>query len=134
MQLFFFKGSAGSWTVCRIVALTACDINAVSFDLIVSGNFFYLFIFYSGGTAVKFNTFIMKPGLSGSHTNTHANTHTLLVPFASLLFCQHHIADEQLASLTFAIVLICHLCSTYSMMNILPLVSPEVDANEACRE
>lgn len=85
---------------------------------------------------MKFNTFIMKPGLSGSRTNTRANTHThtRLVPFPSLLFCQHHIADEQLASLTFAIVLICHLCSTYSMMNILPLVSPEVDANEACRE
>lgn len=45
VQLFFFKGSAGSWTVCCIVALTACDINAVSFDLIVSGNFFFIYFF-----------------------------------------------------------------------------------------
>lgn len=89
VQLFFFKGSAGSWTVCRIVALTACDINAVSFDLIVSGNFFF---FYWGGTAVKFNTFIMKPGLSGSRTNTRANTHThpaCAVPVVIILSTPH---------------------------------------------
>lgn len=60
---------------------------------------------------MKFNTFNMRTGLSW--TQKHKHTQSCSVLSFLFLFCQHDIADKQLAFVAFAVVLTCHLCYTY---------------------